>query len=134
MLGVHESLKPVLVSEYSEKFELLVVEVEAGERGIRIMTGYGPQECWSSEERMPFFTALEEEITKAEMNNKAVVIELDANSKLGPDLIPGDPHGQSVNGKVLEGILRRHAVVVVNSLTDKCSKDQDFCEYRNSKS
>ena len=32
MLGVHESLKPVLVSEYSEKFELLVVEVEAGEQ------------------------------------------------------------------------------------------------------
>ena len=47
------------------------------------MTGYGPQENWSEEEKMPFFIALEEEISKAQMANKSIILELDANSKLG---------------------------------------------------
>ena len=43
-IGVKAALKPVLVEEYSEEFELLVVEVKAGNRNVRIMSGYGPQE------------------------------------------------------------------------------------------
>ena len=120
MLGVHESLKPVLVAEYSEHFELIVVEVKVNRTEIRVITGYGPQESWSVTERMPFFAALEEEITKAEMNNKSVILQMDANCKLGPEIIKGDPHGQSGNGKVLAGILRRHALCVINGLEDIC--------------
>ena len=46
---------------------------------------------------------------------------MDANSKLGPEWITGDPHNQTQNGRILAGILERHNLVVVNSLTDKCS-------------
>ena len=46
ILGVHVDLKPVLVKEYSESFELIVVEVEIGTTRVRVMTGYGPQENW----------------------------------------------------------------------------------------
>ena len=46
MLGVHVDLKPVLVTEYSEEFELLVVEISVGEKKIRLMSGYGPRENW----------------------------------------------------------------------------------------
>ena len=56
----------------------------------------------------------------AEFNEKSVIVQLDANSKLGPDIVPGDPHRQSPNGKVLAGILERHAIIVVNSLREKC--------------
>ena len=45
---------------------------------------------------------------------------MDANSKLGPKLIPNDPHNQSPNGKLLANIIDRHNLSVVNG-TDKCT-------------
>ena len=62
---------------------MLVVEVETKKKDIRIMSGYGPQENWEEEKRLPFFVALETEIEKSELAGKSIVIELDANSKLG---------------------------------------------------
>ena len=105
IIGVHKALKPLLIEEYSEGFELLVVEVTVRNKDIRIISGYGPQESWPEAERMPFFVALEQEIVKAEMNGKSIFIEMDSNSKLGPDMIKNDPHGQSGNGKILAGII-----------------------------
>ena len=85
------------------------------------MTGYGPQETWSSEQRMPFFMTLEEEITKAELAGRSILICMDANSKMGPQHIPEDPHTISENGRVLEGILERHALTVANGIRGKFS-------------
>ena len=45
---------------------------------------------------------------------------MDANSKLGREIIPDDPKDQSPNGKVLEGIIKRNALILVNSLQQKC--------------
>ena len=121
MLGVKETLNPVLIEEYSDTFELLVVEINVGENGIRVITGYGPQENWEISDKMPFFVALEEEITKAHVNNKSVIIELDANSKLGKKYVKNDPHEMSANGKILSGIIERKGLVVANSLEGKSS-------------
>ena len=60
MIGVKKALDPVLVVEYSGDFALLVVEATFGFQNIRIISGYGPQESWTMEERLPFFQALEE--------------------------------------------------------------------------
>ena len=120
-MAVHKSLKPVLIEEYSDEFELIVVEVKLGNKDVRLVTGYGPQENWKLEDRMPFFEKLEEEVEKAKINNKAVIIQMDANSKLGPQVIKGDPHSQSENGKVLNDIINRNALVVINASEDKCS-------------
>ena len=68
---------------------------------------------------MPFFTALEEEVSKAELAGRAVMICCDANSKMGPEYIPGDPHDISENGKIVEGIIERHALVVANGIKGK---------------
>ena len=95
--------------------------MKVSDKEVRVISGYGPQESWPEEERMPFFLALEEEITKAELGGKSIILGFDANSKLGPDLIPQDPHKQSANGKILAGILERHALVVVNGLKEKCT-------------
>ena len=84
------------------------------------MTGYGPQESWTEDDRMPFFLALEQEIIKAEMQGKSMYIEMDSNSKLGPQIIPKDPHCQSANGKILADIISRHGLIVANGLEDKC--------------
>ena len=45
---------------------------------------------------------------------------MDSNSKLGPQIIPKDPHCQSANGKILADIISRHGLIVANGLEDKC--------------
>ena len=110
---------PVLIKEYSDSFELIVVQIKVDDKEILIMTGYGPQEHWKDNEKLPFFTALEEEIASAEYQGQSVIIAMDASSKLGPKLIPGDPHTITKNGKILEGILERQAICVVNGLKEK---------------
>ena len=65
-----------------------MVEVEAQNMNIRVITGCGPQENLDEDKRMPFFVALEGEIVKSELAGKSIIIELDANSKLGKHLIP----------------------------------------------
>ena len=120
LVAIHEDLNPKLIEEYSEDFELLVVEVETEENQIRIMSGYGPQENWDEEIRIPFFLALETEIEKAELSGKSIIIEMDANSKLGPTYVPGDPHDMSPNGALLAGIIERHHLIVGNG-SNKCT-------------
>ena len=120
IIGIHKALNPMLINVYEKDFELLVVEFEVAKRQIRIISGYGPQETWSESDRLPFFLALEAEINKAEMENKSVIIQMDANSKLGAQLIKDDPHDQTPNGKLLHGIIERHGLVLVNGLQDKC--------------
>ena len=39
---------------------------------------------------------------------------MDANSKLGPEHIPNDPHKMSPNGYLLSGIIKRHVLYVAN--------------------
>ena len=78
------------------------------------------QENWPENERIPFFLALEEEICKAEMLGKSIIIQMDANSKLGPKIIEKDPHCQSNNGHLLAGIIERHGLIVANSINEKC--------------
>ena len=55
---------------------------------------------------------------KAQMIDNLVLIQMDANRKLGPTIIAGDPHPQSANRKLLANIVERNALIVVNSLPD----------------
>ena len=72
------------------------------------------QENENYTKRAQFFAKLEEEICSAEISGCSIFIELDANSKLGPSLIPGDPHEQSDNGKILAKLIKDHDLVLVN--------------------
>ena len=121
MIGIHKALQSVLIEQHDGDFELLVVEVEIVKEHIRVISGYGPQENWPEADRLPFFSALEDEINKAEMEGKSIIIEMDANSKLGSSIIKADPHTQTPNGKLLSNIISRHNLVVLNSLEDKCN-------------
>ena len=115
IIGVHKAMKPVLVEEYSEEFELIVVEIVIANKHVRVMTGYGPQEYWKPHEKQPFFDALEIEVVKAELVGCSVYIQIDANSKLGPAYISHDKK-QSPNGKILAGIVDRQKLVVGNGM------------------
>ena len=116
MIGVHTALRPVLIEEYNEPFELLVVQVRVANRDLRVISGYSPQENWPPAQREPFFRALAEEIIKAELAGNAVLIEADFNSKLGQEYIPKDPHHQDENGKLLADIIKRQNLIVANGL------------------
>ena len=97
---------------------MIVVKIKASKEAHAIV-GYGPQENLPTVQRMPFFATLEEEIVSAKLANKSIIIQMDANSKLGKELIPNDPKDQSPNGAVLAGIIKRNVLIVVNSLETK---------------
>ena len=86
-----------------------------------------PQEDSNEEIRKSFFLKLDEEIKRAKVAGTLICLELDANSKLGPVIVPGDPHPQSRNGKFLENLLYENDLIVVNSL-DLC--DGKITRYR----
>ena len=54
MIGVHESLNPILISLYEDSFELIGVETKIGPKNKRFITRYGPQETWEEAEKLPF--------------------------------------------------------------------------------
>ena len=80
------------------------------------MSGYGPQENWSPEQREPFFQALEEEIIKSYLAGKSLIIEANFNSKLQKYFIPKYPHDQDKNGRILADIIRQQNLGVANGL------------------
>ena len=117
MMGIHESMNPLLVSVYEEEFELIVVETKVENKEIRFITGYGPQEDWPDDLKAPFFVALDHEVSKAQSDNKSVFLAMDANCKLGSEYIPKDPHNISKNGEILAEIMDRNALIVVNGIS-----------------
>ena len=126
MLIVHQDLKPVLccavlIKEYNDIFELIVVEIITQNTLMRVITGYGPQENLRDEGKMPFWVAFEEEVASSDINGRSVIVQMDANAKLGPKYVNKDPKIMSGNGRMLAGIMERHVLTVINGLQDKCN-------------
>ena len=46
---------------------------------------------------------------------------MESNSKLGPEVIPNDPHNISVNGEILHDIICQYGLIVVNGLSEVCN-------------
>ena len=59
------------------------------------------------------------EVKNAKLSDNLVCIQMDANSKLGKQVIKGDPHEMSVNGKALRDIISSENLIVINA-TEKC--------------
>ena len=59
------------------------------------------------------------EVKRAKLAGAFVCIEMDANSKLGPKIVKGDPNEQSRNGKLLQEVIEENNLVVVNG-SDIC--------------
>ena len=120
---VHENFEPMLIprtksSKMEENF--LVVEAKLGKSKVRYLNAYGVQENASSSDKMEFYSILDEEVENAFNNNCLVCVQLDANGKLGNEIINGDPNEISPNGRLLLDLINRKSLVVVNS-TDKCN-------------
>ena len=115
-----KSFDPVLVYEGDDDTELLVVQGTIGKIKVRFINAYGPQEDDAVERIMGFYERLEEQIISAFDNGCGIIMECDANAKLGWEIIKNDPHSQSNNGALLWSLAVRNNLTVVNSL-DICN-------------
>ena len=85
-------------------------------RNIRILNAYGPQQLDVSPQiKLNFWQNLEKEIISAYEANCEIIIELDANAKVGPNIISNDPNSQSDNGKLMIDLLARQNLYLVNA-------------------
>ena len=112
LTAVHKNLNPVSVGDDTED-EVLVIQAQILDKKVRFINAYGPQED-EIEKSKSFFSKLDEEVKSAKIAGTLVCIELDANSKLGPKFIPGDPKPQSRNGKLLSNVILENGLIVVN--------------------
>ena len=95
---------------------------------MRILNCYGPQEVNQAQRQAAeqkdainqFWVELEMEVIKAKDEGCLVLIELDANAKVGKEAIHGDPHEVSENGKLLIDFAERQSLKILNS-SSKCS-------------
>ena len=114
------SLDPVLIFEGDEESEIIVVQIKLNDKQIRIIGGYGPQECAPVVVRETYRTTMEEQVVRAYLAGNSVIIAEDSNAKLGSQWIKGDPHPISDNGKLLGGMIERQDLCLINS-SNKCS-------------
>ena len=101
-------------------FNILVVETKIKNVKIRFINAYGVQEGAALEEKLAFYSILEEEILNAINSGNMICISIDANAKLGRKYIKEDTHEISHNGILLLRMVERMNLVVVNS-TNKCT-------------
>ena len=108
-------MSPTLIPFVREETEILVVEVNIEELRIRIINGYGPQETDSVDKICNFWVDLETEVVRARNDGCLVLIQMDANAKVGPEVIQNDPNQTSSNGRRLIGLLKRQNLTCLNS-------------------
>ena len=116
MLAVYESFDPVLIYEGTDDIEILVVQGKVGNINVRFINAYGPQEEDKIDRVIGFYEKLEEEVILAKECGCQLIIECDANAKLGCEVIRGDPNNQSNNGAILWSLIERNNLIVANSL------------------
>ena len=121
MIGIDNTIDgvPVLIT-VDDNAEILVIEIQLKSMKLRVATGYGPQEEAPADQINEFYRQLEEIIIQSEDDQCGLIIEMDANAKLGREILSGDPHEMSDNGKLLWDICSRRGCFIVNT-SSKCS-------------
>ena len=119
LIAVRSTLKPARIYEGDSECEVLTVEIALEHIKIRIVAGYGPQECAPLIVREKYRNTVEEEIEKAKLTGCMVLVAEDANAKLGSTVIPLDQHPMSDNGKLLDSMIKRQELLIINK-SEKC--------------
>ena len=119
MTGIHKNVSPMFISGGEDNLEILVVQAKIGCFDCRFINGYGPQEYENIEERIKFYARLEQEVVNAKLFNNLVCIEMDANAKVGSEIIKSDPNPRSSSGELLIEMCERNNLIICNA-TDLC--------------
>ena len=91
LTAVSLDISPVLISAGNEHIEMIVVQGKVGNQDIRIFNCYGPQEVTQSQRPTAeqkqvvnnFWIELEKEVISAKEAGALLVIQMDANAKVG---------------------------------------------------
>ena len=118
LTAADENLNPVLISTGKEDdSEILTVQVKAGKHEIRIINAYGPQEDECNKDVIyRFWQEIEEEITNAKDDDCMIIIQLDANAKIGNKHVKNDPNDETPNGRILIDIVERQNMTIANTM------------------
>ena len=109
------NLCPLLISTGTNEEEISVTQAQVGKHSIRVINAYGPQETESKGKIFNFWEELEKEIITAKEKNCLVLIQMDANAKIGGGVIANNPHAISENGKLLLDLLGRQNLRCLNA-------------------
>ena len=120
-IGVDREIESTLLREGNDDIEALVVQVVIGKLPVRIIAAYGPQENSQKEKKDLFWDFIEEEATKAELEEHGLIIQMDENLHAGPDLVKNDPNIQNKNGKLFMEFLTRNPYLVIGNNLDLCN-------------
>ena len=115
LTAVDNSLSPMLISSGSNDEEILVIQAQIGNHKIRIINAYGPQEGEAKEKTYKFWEEIEKEVILARDENCFILIQMDANAKLGSGIIKKDPHQMSENGTLLNNFILRQNLSCLNA-------------------
>ena len=118
--AVDDDLSPVLISDENDnETEVITVQIKVGKYNIRIINGYGPQEDENNEKIYDFWQKVENEIIAAKENECLVMVQMDANAKIGKEKIAGDPNEETKNGRIMMEMAYRQEMTIANTV-DVC--------------
>ena len=118
LTAIDENIGSVLVS--STESEILVVQTKIGDFDLRVINAYGPQELDSERENVyQFWRDLEKEVILVKNSNCKILIQMDANAKVGCEIIQNDPNARSNNGGLLLALVERQNLSILNA-SDLC--------------
>ena len=101
-IGVLHELNPVLTRQGDDEAECLSVEFSIAKQKFLCVAGYGPQMGDTRERKEKYWTYMDEEEKSAKKEGKGIIIQMDSNSWVGSNIIPGDPNQQNSNGKLMK--------------------------------
>ena len=115
LTAIDENLDSVVTSEEND-VEILTVQISIGNLQIRVVNAYGPQEDDELHNIQNFWLNIEQEISSAIDRNCMIIVQLDANAKVGNNITK---QSTSRNGMILLDLLKRQNMHLANSL-DQC--------------
>ena len=116
MTAIDPNLNPMLITPKIEEAEILTVQLELSNKKARIINGYGPQESYCQQNRFNFWSGLEQEVISAKSESCMLIIQMDANAKVGRNIISRDPNNVTdSNGRQLLDMIERHGLVMLNA-------------------
>ena len=128
-LGVVEDLNPILIRMGTDETEAISVKIIINTFEIRLVVGYGAQESDrqarvhdmdQNERKMLLCDFLICEAKEAEAMEQGLVVQIDTNAHLGPDIMKRDPNPINPNGKMFAEFLEQNPALSVVNRMDLC--------------
>ena len=119
LTAIDPHLQPLEVS--SQDAEVLTVQIDVGQYCVRLINAYCPQNDDSEQKKLDFWTSLGEEIVTAQREDCLILIQMDANSKVGRHILANDPNqNQDDNGRKLVAMMETYGLLMLNR-DSRCS-------------